>query len=489
MPKSDVIFLAGVAVAAVATGAGLALWMNDGAGVSPSRTVNAATGIGKSGAGTAGPYSDAQWAAAMDAILNMSARDVAMAAGLEPDSEETELLRYAEWGRRDPVAAIAAAGKDFTLIEQALWAAAETKPTIAVELLKTFTTPPFEVFDGDVNRLISNFFLHWARYDLDAARFSLADSHWRSLTGGEYELLDDLTRGIGTFWPKDDAEGWVRWMAEFAVDEPADVEYFMEAVGWGEVDFSRPLSLATFSDITEGPSKDAALLFALLSEVPATAPMKAMEMVSTEQCAAAAAIIAEGIADPAEALHWLGQHAPRERPAEESLFHTLWHFDSLLRKWTEAGSAIDSDITSWPAWLQQLVIEAAPGPETLSAALAVSDEGTRSDTLTAGMQEWSAKDPAAASAWLTDLGSDNLSRDAATAGLVLGTANGDPEGALAWARTIDDPALRDRCLRAAKGHLAKEDPSTAWTVFDDPLLPDSDRISLERAIKPSNSSK
>ena len=173
------------------------------------------------------------WRRILPLVKSLTANDLIRICGIG-DADEAEAMRFAEWGARDPAAAIAVAGGNFLLIEQAAWAAAETQPEVAVELLKPFTTPPFRVFDGDVDRLISEFFELWANNDHDAAKRALQDDHWKSLADGkDFELLDDLTRGVGKYWPEDNPAGWVRWMAEFAVDGRDDFSYFTRAVSWG----------------------------------------------------------------------------------------------------------------------------------------------------------------------------------------------------------------------------------------------------------------
>jgi hypothetical protein len=148
------------------------------------------------------------WQALFSSLRNLTLEDIFAIAGIE-DEFGREEMRFADWGHRDPLAAIEAALKRkprderFGLIEEALWAAAENAPETALPYLVEFTTPPFEVFYGDVHRLISNFFERWADRDLEAVKAELIDPHWKKmiwLTFSRREWLNTIRWQLFNGW-------------------------------------------------------------------------------------------------------------------------------------------------------------------------------------------------------------------------------------------------------------------------------------------------
>ena len=423
------------------------------------------------------------WRRILPLVKSLTANDLIRICGIG-DADEAEAMRFAEWGARDPAAAIAAAGGNFLLIEQAAWAAAETQPEVAVELLKPFTTPPFRVFDGDVDRLISEFFELWANNDHDAAKRALQDDHWKSLADGkDFELLDDLTRGVGKYWPEDNPAGWVRWMAEFAVDGRDDFSYFTRAVSWGRPQSHKVSDIGQLVGMHNPVARDAAIAEVCqgLSDLE---KIKALEAVSSENRVFIASRIAEAIENPMDALRWFAEQAPSQRPASESFFSKDGGAGMIIQRWAGTAQPISTEeFQYWPGWLQEDIAGFRSVSESLAAdtALAIVEPQQRSPAVVE-VPQWGAKDPAMASDWLSalDSGSD---RDAAAAGLVYGSVTSDPGGALAWAKSVSDKTLRERSLRLAISVIADRDPAAARFALDSAQVSVEARVSLMRYIQ------
>ncbi|MCB1096228.1 MAG: hypothetical protein KDN22_11690 [Verrucomicrobiae bacterium] len=448
------LWLVAVAVVAFSTG-----WLAVPAPVSGDRIKKSAPGIPMAEAGNVipGANHELDWSAFLFSVKQMTTEECIAALGAEADREEIERLRFLDWARRDPVAAIIAAGEDQEKRRDAFWTAAESKPQEALDFLKQHTELPLE------GNILARFIGRWAKRDIEAVKEAMMDPYWRTLVGADMELLADMTSKIGGYWPKDDPTGWVRWIAEVGMTDPRQFAYLSEICLGRNLDTSQIRSLTTFAEMPPGLQRDAAL--AVVCEViPTNLAMSALDLVSSENRVMVAASIAKAMNDPVEAMQWFAELAPRDPPAEGSLFDK---YSLPIGEWL--SSPVPGGIehlSEWPAWLRDQVVESANGALSGELALAFSAP----EAIAEKVQEWAHEDAEqteAASQWIGSIDPADPGRDAAIVGLVRGVANEDPGGAYAWAQSIADPVLRERQLRVTISLLAERDAAAAQVALED----------------------
>lgn len=105
-----------------------------------------------------------------------------------------------------------------------------------------------------------------------------------------------------------------------------------------------------------------------------------------------------------------------------------------------------------------------------------------STMLGTAMSRWVSADPFEASRWVSELRA-GPQHDRAVAALALGAVYSEPEGAMNWAASIIDEALRKQTLTSGFNRWLSNDRSQAVTWLDGVTLDDSTRKTLEEQVQ------
>lgn len=404
---------------------------------------------------------ETDWTEFFASVRKMTTENCIAALDGEVSRDEVAHLRLLELARRDPVAAFDQVRNDEGLRWDVLLAAAETKPEEALKLVVKL------VKSGDATYLYE-FFGRWASHDLGATRRAIKDPFWSNFLNSDLGSLSDLAHRVGGYWPKDDPAGWICWLAELGVKNRNDFGTFSGYIALAGPELSGIRSLAAFKAMQPGLQRDLALATAC-AYMPTDAAMSALELelVSDENRVLVAASIANGMKDPAEAIRWFAEQAPQDLPVEKSVFKA--NADLPIHRWLEAPvpKGIEQ-LSEWPEWLQQLVIDADSGELGVEIALAVAPP----ESIATKVLEWVSNDRKnveAVSQWVGAIDAGDPGRDGAITGLIRGVANDDPGGAYAWAKSISDPDIRERQLRVTISLLAERNADAARMALQDAI--------------------